>query len=227
MLGRNESCPPVPQGAGPPDRASAPGRRRWIWRILFGLAVVSLVLRGGTWIFREYIVLPKVQGVAQILSHEYALPSNGQRYSNSEHGFSIIFPAEWEVKPSVVENTIIKAVHREAGDRIAMITIAAYSCADDETLNEIPDNELARLAGVDGTLPAKVVQVGKGVMSRKQARWVEHEIRGHALADSYGVSWFIQSNKRIWRLSMFGGDSETFEKLRGLLTASLRTFELR
>jgi hypothetical protein len=58
-----------------------------------------------------------------LVESERSKAQESRRWTEDAGTFSIVFPEGWEVKPSNVDGTVVKAVHRDAQDRLVMMSV--------------------------------------------------------------------------------------------------------
>ncbi len=160
----------------------------------------------------------------------FSLPAHAQnRYANDEYGFTIDFPAGWLVKGSAAENTVIKAVHKDAQGRIALIAVAAYPLdvkADiwDSTGQDIFEGFLSEYPGVEAAL----LDSGKTIIGDEHALWTDIDVKAPPLIAMHSLSYHIFQKPILYRISYSSDrDARWFQTHLPAARVAIRSFRLR
>jgi len=167
---------------------------------------------------------------------------NAQVYVNDTLHFTIQFPAGWAIKGSSAPNTVVKAVRKNEGNEVALVSVAVYDLAamaerDGETdvsrgdfasldLWDSDPQEWAR--GLQNDCPAAeliVLEARKVTLSGRHAQFNKIQMRipdGPALTS---INHHVMYNGLLYRVTGSAtGAGEWFVTNEPILLASSRTF---
>jgi len=125
-----------------------------------------------------------------------------QLYTSPDFGFEITFPDGWMIKSSGNPETIIKAVRKTAGGRLAMIAIAAYELGVEGDIWEVTGKEMYE--GLREQYPgADIVLIdwGKTLVSGKHALWTRTDILKPIIMSASSTHYHFLFNGILFRIS--------------------------
>jgi len=119
-------------------------------------------------------------------------------YEDSTHRFSISFPKGWTIKKGASADTVVKAVHKDSQDRLAMISIVAIRLKETPDMCKVNPRDLFAV-GRAGNPGLDLVLLDSGTVSinGKCAVWNKVDTRQPKVASSLGRKYFFVHNSTL------------------------------
>jgi len=151
-------------------------------------------------------------------------------YTNENYGFTISFPTGWEIKGSSQKNTLVKAVHKDMHNRIALIAIAAYDIGMDGDIWEVTGEDMfeksfrADYPNIDATL----LDSGKTIINGKHVLWTKIMVKDAWFGPMVSLNYHLVHNKILFRISGSADtDTKWFEENESTFKESISSIDFR
>jgi hypothetical protein len=154
-------------------------------------------------------------------------------YTCEDYNYSIRFPEGWELKGSEVPGTIVKAVHKDSKDRIAMISINVTPCVGPEGLG--PNADIWTFGGKElfevlreqsPGADFQLLDSGKTTVGGQHAIWMFVDCKSPPHATMLSKTYALLGYPTFYRIScsVSERDQELFELQQPVFEEALASF---
>lgn len=120
-------------------------------------------------------------------------------YTNAKYGVSIQFPQDWYLKPSTVDNILIKS--RRRSDLLAFMSLSAYDLDEAFNISDASPEQLLDVSlGFNESIDAVLLQSGSLSIGNAQAQWIKYDMTSPALATGYSIDCYIVNGTTLFKV---------------------------